>query len=48
MVVTTKCSPKVSPYGAIFFSILSVNIEYYDLQVKTSKLTPPEVMKNSG
>ena len=42
VVIMTKCSPKVSPCSVIFFSIFPVNIDYYDLQVKTLKLTPHE------
>ena len=48
VMISPKYSPKVSPCDAIFFSILPVNIEHYDLQVKTLKLTPPELMKNPG
>jgi len=48
VVISTECSPKVSPCDTIFFSILPVNIDHYDLQVKTSKLMPPELMRNSG
>jgi hypothetical protein len=45
---STQCSPKVSPCGAIFVSILPVNIAYYGSLPKTLKLTPPELMKNPG
>ena len=48
VVILTKYSPKVSQCNAISFNILPINIEHYDLQVKTSKLTPPELIKNSG
>jgi len=33
--ISTKCPPKVSPCDVIFFSILPVNIGYYNLQIKT-------------
>jgi hypothetical protein len=45
---STQCSPKVNPCGAIFGSILPVNIAYYSSLPKTLKLTPPELMKNAG
>jgi len=35
VVIPTKYSPKVSQCGAIFCSILPVNIDHYNLQVKT-------------
>ncbi len=37
-----------SPCGAIFFSILAVKVVHYDLQPKTSKLTPSELTRNSS
>jgi hypothetical protein len=45
---STQCSPKVNPGGAIFGSILPVNIAYYSSLSKTLKLTPPELMRNTG
>ncbi len=44
----SKCSPKVSSCGVIFFSLFAVNIVYYYLMQKTSNLTPPELMKYPG
>jgi hypothetical protein len=44
----TQCSPKVSPGGAIFRSILAANIDYYGSLPKTLNLTPPELMRNPG
>jgi len=44
----TMCSPKVSPCGVIFFSILAANIAYYGSLPKTLNMTPPELMRNSG
>jgi hypothetical protein len=44
----TQCSPKISPSSAIFFSILAMNISYYSPLPKSSKLTPPELMRNPG
>jgi len=43
-----KMLTKVSPFGVIFFSISPVNIDHYDLQVKTSMLTPSELKRNIG
>jgi len=45
---STQCSPKVSPCGAIFRSILPVNIAYYSSLPKTLKPTPPELVRNTG
>jgi hypothetical protein len=42
----TQCSPKVSPSGIIFFSILAMNREHSNSSPKTLNLTPPELMRN--
>jgi hypothetical protein len=42
------CSPKVSPCGAIFDSVLPVNKAYYGSPPKTLKLTPPELLRYAG
>jgi hypothetical protein len=44
----TQCSPKVSPGGVIFFSILAEKIANYGYLPKTLNLTPPELMRNPG
>jgi len=45
---STQCSPKVSPGGAIFNSVLAANIAYYGSLPKTLNLTPPELMRKAG
>jgi hypothetical protein len=44
----TQCSPKVSPGGAIFYSVLAANIIYYGSLPKTLNLSPPELMRYAG
>ena len=43
-----QCSPEASPCGAIFGSILPVNIGNYSSLAKTLNMTPPELVRNPG
>jgi len=43
-----QCSPKVKPGGAIFGSVLAMNLAQKYLLPKTLNLTPPELIKNPG
>lgn len=46
--INTPYAPAVSPYGAIFGLILVVNIDHYEILLKTVNLESAELMRNSG